>query len=330
MEYLLSFKHQELLKIPSSLNLLISIFVFLGLFLLFLAINQAQTLSSISIYTLLFSALFITNYSMVHEAGHNKAHSSPKINYFIGFLGSLFFFTSFTHCKEAHWNHHLRNRSNKECFDLITPSDNSFFKTFSWYIYLLGLWFILYPVGSALMLLIPGATLKLYNRLNSKVGNFQEGDKTTYITNIARIELILIILFHLTIIFTFSISLFTYFLCYTLGTAWWCTIQYVEHAYAPNKIIEGSWNLKTSKWFGLLSLHRSHDLNHHKYPRVSWYHLPKVDPIVTQEKQSILRQYFKMWRIGPIKVDSTPIDPWTNYEADYSKLKQLKYIPQNS
>ena len=117
-----------------------------------------------------------------------------------------------------------------------------------------------------------------------------------------RMELVAFVVFIVLVLYglgTNSVVLLVYYACFAVN---WSTRQFIEHAYTRRHFIEGALNLRHLPWMSILLLHRELDLNHHRYPDVSWIYLPEL---LAPEEQQIhyIRQYFKLWS-GPVPVST--------------------------
>lgn len=65
------------------------------------------------------SALILTHWALIHEAIHNKAHSNPAINEYIGRALSIVFASPFDILRFGHLMHHRYNRTQIDATDLV-------------------------------------------------------------------------------------------------------------------------------------------------------------------------------------------------------------------
>src|SRR5712691_6776898 len=103
-----------------------------------------------------FSFLLLTNYALLHEAAHDHLHSSRMENALLGALAGSLFPASMSMVRVTHAIHHCYNRTDEEIFDLYYPRDNMLRKYVQWYTPLLGLFWLLVPLGSVLFGVFPG------------------------------------------------------------------------------------------------------------------------------------------------------------------------------
>jgi len=255
---------------------------------------------------IVYSYLMLTNYSLMHEAAHDKLHPHPPLNHLLGICCGLLFPMSHTLLHNTHRKHHLQNRSRDELFDLYLPGDNLLTKRLQWYGIMTGAFWFWPVIGSVVLALVPPAAVRRW---------FQ-GDPSwsAYTANFSareilwmRIELAALALFFLLLVSGLGVSFQVLAVYYGFSAINWSTRQFVEHAYTSRDVIEGSLNLRHFRWMSAVLLHRELDLNHHRYPSVPWCYLPCLGG-PGEQRRRYLAQYFRMWR-GPIpaaQVESAP------------------------
>ena len=244
-----------------------------------------------------YSYLMLTNYALMHEAAHDKLHTDNRLNYLLGMLCSFFFPMSITLFHNTHTKHHVQNRSEDELFDAYSENDSRIKKYIQWYAILLGMFWI-YPVlGSLVLTLFPPQTVQKWF-LDDKPGRAYAGNFSPREVRAMRLELGVFLIFITGVLFVLDISPFVLLIYYGFFAFNWSTRQFIEHAYTQRHFIEGALNLKHFPWMSKWFLHRELDLNHHRYPRVPWNHLPKL--LAPGEQQiHYLKQYFRLWK-GPV------------------------------
>ncbi|MBW9265107.1 MAG: fatty acid desaturase [Candidatus Thiodiazotropha sp. (ex. Lucinisca nassula)] len=289
-------------KIPNGLNITLVLIVSpLLLFLLWLGNHYVEQPLVLTLLGIGYAYLSLTNYSLMHEAAHDKLHSSTTVNYIAGMFASFFFPMSITLLQNTHTKHHNQNRSDDELFDAYTEGDSLVKKYIQWYAILIGVfWF--YPVlGSvALALFSPKLVQKWF--LEDRPGRAYTANFTPREVRRMRIELAMFALFAMMIIYGLDISPVVILLYYALFAFNWSTRQFIEHAYTRLHLTEGAHNLKHFPWMSWLYLNRELDLNHHRYPSVPWNHLPDL---LTPGEQRIhyVRQYLRLWS-GPVPLST--------------------------
>src|SRR6266850_612207 len=112
--------------------------------------------------SVVFSLAFLCNYSLIHEACHEKLQVDPRLNYASGAFCGLFFPISFSLIHNTHFGHHLRNRTDDELFDHYYPGDNVLAKRMQWFGLLLGAHYLLLLATTIFVLVMPrGAIVRM-------------------------------------------------------------------------------------------------------------------------------------------------------------------------
>ncbi|WP_165782284.1 fatty acid desaturase family protein [Leptospira brenneri] len=249
------------------------------------------------------SFLLLTNYALLHEAAHGNYHKNPKLNAFGGRLAGFLFPISYTLVRVTHSKHHACNRTIYESFDLITKNDNRMIKYLQWYSILTGFFWPSAVLGNVLVALFPNArNWKVFKNRKSTMVMLEDlvpsdipkirWETTTYI-------LIWSILFYSGLIHPTGIVIL--YFCFAIN---WSTRQYITHAYTQRKVVEGAFNLETSRWHELLLLNGNWDREHHEHPEFPWTLLPRLGK-KRKTDISYLKQYWKMW-LGPVHSKEPP------------------------
>jgi fatty acid desaturase len=282
--------------VPEKLNLIIASGLFVSLIFL-LWLGSAIEPIWLWLIGIIYSFLLLTNYALMHEAAHMNLHSDSRINWIVGTLLSCFFPMSFTVFRVTHIVHHCCNRTDHEMFDCYYEGDYKSIKYIQLYGLLTGIWWVLIPVGNLLLAIAP-AILRtwLFKRARTTSIIFDDfGNKEVWFI---RLEIVLCLLFWITIIQLLGISinvLIVYYICFAFN---WSTRQYVTHAFTPRDVKKGALNLLVSRPMEYLFLNGNWDLVHHQHPHVSWIYL-KVLGKKSQSPVSYWKQYFRLWR-GPV------------------------------
>lgn len=243
-----------------------------------------------------FSYWMLFVYALIHQAQHDCIHPDPRWNYGLGAALSLFFPAPFTMIRTTHQGHHLRNRTDFELFDQYYPGDNRILKTAQFYCILAGLFWPIIPVGGLLAAVCPGVF---------RTRPFREGRNTGYllgdirgeqVTRI-RLEVLANVALFVALFLVLGLRWQNLLLAYACFSFNWSTRQYVSHSFTPRDIVEGALNLKTGWLMSRLLLNGEWDLNHHRYPMLSWIHLPEVAK-PDEPRHSYARCYWRQW-LGP-------------------------------
>ncbi len=284
------------MPIPDRLNLaLVGIVLTLAVALLWLG-SRVEAGWAVLAVGVAFSYVLLTNYALLHEATHNNLHSRKRVNYSLGVLTGLLFPVPFRMVHTTHQGHHLRNRTDFEMFDLYYPTDNRLLKYAQWYSILLGLFWIIIPLGGLLLAVCP-ALLRSRAFRTARSSSYLLGDIQSSELRAIRIEVLLIIVVFAALFWLLALDWKPTLILYACFAFNWSTRQYIGHAFSRRDIVEGAWNLRHNRLMTWVLLHGEWDLNHHRRPDVSWYYLPRLSP-PDEPRRSYLRQYLRLW-LGP-------------------------------
>jgi fatty acid desaturase len=284
------------MPVPDSLNLFLSLAVFIGAVGLICAASFVKSWLAVLGIGIVFSYLLLTNYALLHEAAHANLQSSPRRNYWLGFLTGCLFPIPFSMICLTHQGHHLHNRTDSEMFDLYYPHDNRVIKYLRWYGILCGLFWPLIPLGAVLFSLSP-------RRLRGRI--FDQPQSTGYLFSEAkrasvwsvRIEFLAMVLFFASLHWLLHLQWTHTLVLYACFSVNWSTRQYVGHAFSKRDIIDGAWNLRHNGLMTWVLLHGEYDKTHHRRPDVSWIYLPRLTP-ADDERPSYFKHYWRQW-LGP-------------------------------
>lgn len=243
-----------------------------------------------------YSFLFLPQYSLIHEAEHRVFHSRERINDGFGVLLAAFFPGSFTFLRACHLGHHRRNRSDAEMFDLYYPTDNLAWKrAYFYFLYLGGFWLAV-PVATVVLIVWPGLLRKQLVQDSPSASAMVNGLPKPFLQRI-RLECLGVVLFHGALFVALDLRLTSYLLLYALAGLNWSAQQYVTHADSPRHVLNGAHNLEASPLYEKLLLHFNWHLAHHQHPKVPWNHLPRFDD-PTRVRPGYLTAFLRFWR-GP-------------------------------
>lgn len=265
----------------------------------FVAWGLLMLASSVSVWWsipigIIFSFLLLTNYALMHDAAHRTLLRSRRMNDVFGILTSALFPKSFTMFEVTHHMHHRQNRTDREMFDYYYPNDNMWIKNIQWYGILTGLHYLVVPLGSLLMALVPWLfQTRLFTGSRTSGILFREF-KGKIVWRV-RGEVLFIILLWASMWVLLDLhwqSVLIFYACFGFN---WATRQYVSHAWTPRDVIEGAANLRVSKLLGLILLNGQWDHPHHKFPYLPWTELsnPRYHE---REPISYWRQYLSLWK----------------------------------
>jgi fatty acid desaturase len=221
-----------------------------------------------------FCALMQGVFSMMHEYFHDNAHPDPRINYAIGFWGSILFGTAATFHRVHHWGHHVRNRSVSEQADFIHDGESPIGKVVLYYFAICGGLFLSGLVFPLIALLIPYRTanwISRFRRFNTYSAAFQQfkpGDWTRI-----RIEAVALVAFWTALVAYAPVRWQTLAVCYAAFAFTWSSLQWIYHLRTPLHVVEGAYNLRLPTARRWLFLNFNCNLTHHRRPYLPWQDL---------------------------------------------------------
>ena len=125
-----------------------------------------------------------------------------------------------------------------------------------------------------------------------------------------RLEIAFTFLFQALLVWSLSLSLTGWLVCYAAFALNWSSLQYTDHAWTTRDIRHGAWNLRVNRAVQYIFLNYHHHLAHHENPKVPWIHLAKfVD--FDKPRPSFLLIYLSLWK-GPRPIEQPPpgaLDP---------------------
>ena len=297
----------DAIPIPVALNIALVAGVFIASFALLAAASHATAWWQLALAGIAFSYLGLTNYFIFHEATHDILHPSPRINHLLGFVSAAMFPIPFSLARITHQNHHARNRTDTEMFDLYYPTDNRLRKYVQWYGILLGFFWPIASIGSLLMACAPAWFRDLMIRGAQTTGGYNMSEVRGRVVHVIRVEAILILAIFATAYWLLGLKPLPTLFLYACFAFNWSTRQYIAHAFAPRHIVEGTWNLRHVRVMSWLLLFSEYNLNHHRYPTVPWIHLPRLSP-PGEKRLSYVYQYWRQW-LGPQPATEPAPDP---------------------
>jgi fatty acid desaturase len=213
---------------------------------------------------LLFCALMQGVFSLMHEFFHDNAHPNPRVNYAIGFIGSLLFGTAATFHRVNHWGHHVRNRTPAEQGEFIHEGESALGKIAIYYFAVLGgLWLF-----------------RRFNTYSAAFAQFKAADWTRM-----RLEALALIIFWGSLFYFGPFRWQTLLLCYGSFALSWSSLQWVYHLNTPLHVVEGAYNLRAPILVRWLFLNFNYNLTHHRRPYLPWQELPMATNL--QETQPL-------------------------------------------
>jgi fatty acid desaturase len=282
--------------IPSKLNIVLAALVICLCLTLLWAAGQVQGWWAVGLLAVAYAFVMNTGYALCHEAEHDIFHPNRAINDLGGTLITLFFPASYRLRRQGHLGHHCRNRTDDEAFDFYFPGENRIWKHAQFYGILTGFFWLMIVLSNFIAVLNP-AWLARVTRLDRPTAALQETLNPKYFRMI-RIEAMLVLLLHGSMIYFFRIPPWRYFTVLCGFGFLWSTLQYLHHYGTARDVQKGALNVRTWRVFDLIWLNHHWHLNHHLHPTVPWLYLPELEPENAPAAVPFWRAYFRQWR-GP-------------------------------
>jgi len=284
--------------IPARLNLVLTLAVFASSLALLVLASRLDQWWQILLAGVAFSYVMLTNYALLHEATHHNLHPNPRVNHALGVLAGILFPMPFSLIHTTHQNHHIRNRTDSEMFDLYYPTDSRFRKYVQWYGILTGFFWPMVPIGAVLFSLGTRRVREMIMSSRTITGGYLMSEIRGRVVGAIRIEMLLIVAFFVAAFWLLDLRWQAVLICYACFSFNWSTRQYIGHAYTKRHVTDGAWNLRHNPLMTWILLHGEYDLNHHRRPDVPWFHLPKLTRS-EEPRLSYVMQYWRQWR-GPV------------------------------
>jgi fatty acid desaturase len=287
----------ELYPIPAKINgLLIILCTALYFFLLYAGVHT-HPIGYKLLLGLAFAIVMIPVYSLMHESAHNALHPNPAWNIYLGrWLCCLFIF-SFSFFRHCHLKHHKKNRTDEEMWDLYYEHQNKWLRHGNLYLMMIGFGYMACWLSVILFAIAPGLVNAPLFKKHTEVKGFLDGIDDKRKLKVAQLESVVVILFHVVVLYFLHWNLFTWFIFYMVHGFVWSSQNYVNHAFSPRDIINGAHNLKVPVWLNLVYLNFNIHLAHHQNPKIPWLHLPRFIKS-GKERISFFKNYLRLWK-GP-------------------------------
>lgn len=308
--------HGGAARIPVALNLALALTAPAGMLALLALASRAESWLGVLACGVVFSYLGLTNYAVLHEATHDLLHPDPRVNYGLGVVAGALFPVPYTLARITHLNHHARNRTDTEMFDLYYPGDNRLRKYVQWYGILLGFFWPFVPLGALAVALGNDRVRRLIIDGARVTGGYNMSEVRGRAVPWIRLETFLIISACVVLYRVFDLrpaAVAALYACFAFN---WSTRQYVAHAFAPRHVVEGTWNLRHWPWMSWVLLNGEHNLTHHRRPDVPWTLLPRLAS-PDEPRPHYLAQYLRQWA-GPrpcTEPEPAPLDPPRDTES---------------
>jgi fatty acid desaturase len=281
--------------IPGKLNLLLVVIQVAAAFTILTAASRRQNAYLLASLAVSFAFAMQMGFCLAHEAVHRKLHSDRTVNLSLGvFLFSLFP-GSFHFFEVAHLIHHGRNRSNDELEDYVLPGENPWIKRVMYYLLISGLFWLLLPLSSILISLLPMKRIRL-PRPKNEAGAFRKFAQ--FVTEVrpgqVRRDLLVATVVWAIAFPLLHLHLTSIAICYGAFGFSWASQQYIYHVRTPRHTVLGALDLKLWKPVEILYLHFNYHLTHHLAVWVPWNHLPSV--AAGRPSQGYFTTYLDLWR----------------------------------
>jgi fatty acid desaturase len=283
--------------IPYRLNLFIALVQLAVLLSIFWMSSFVGNWWGVLLLSLAYGITMNSGYAMLHEAEHNLLHPNPRVNDAVGVVLALFFPAPFHLIRQGHIGHHLRNRSDDEAFDLYFEDEQPFWKYLQLYGTLTGMFWALIYVTNLVVLIKPSIVKPKRTQFNRTTEAFMESLNPKYY-RLIRLEALLVVLLHGSLICFFQIPLLRYFAVMFGFGFMWSAMQYAHHYGTVRDVQKGAMNLKTFFLLDLVWLNHNWHLNHHMSPTISWIYLPFLSES-PERRGNLVGAYFRMWK-GPV------------------------------
>jgi fatty acid desaturase len=291
--------------IPGKLNLLLVAIQMLTAFALLALASHVHNRYLVAPLAVLFAFVMQMGFCLAHEAVHRKLHKNRTVNTGTGivvfalFPGSLHFF------EVAHLLHHRRNRSNDELEDYVLPGENPWFKRVMYYLLISGLFWLLLPVSSIVVAMIPKNRIRL-PAASEDAGAFRRfvqflnGVKP----NRVRRDLLVTAVVWAAAFPLLHLRLAPLAICYAAFGFSWASQQYIYHVRTPRHAVLGALDLRLWSPVRWLYLNFNYHLTHHLAVWVPWNQLPEI--AAQQPRRGYLATYVQLWQPPQMIEDAWP------------------------
>jgi fatty acid desaturase len=210
-------------------------------------------------------------FSMMHECFHGHGHGRSRLNAAMCWLATTIFGASATLIRVNHLGHHVRNRTRAELVDFVAPGESLARKTISYYGAIFGGIWLASFLGSLALLVLPGS---LRNRLRVRAATNTYAaafaDFTDHDFSRVRIEVVCSIAWWLSAFWLLGLQpawVITFYAAFAFS---WSSLQWIYHVRTPLDVVEGTYNLRASRWIRALFLNFNYNLTHHRNPGLRW------------------------------------------------------------
>jgi fatty acid desaturase len=280
--------------VPVATNVTLMIVGSLLYFTLLHAASRTTSALGLATTAVLFVALMVMLYGLIHEAEHDILLPDRAWNLYAGRWLCAMFGVSFAFLRHCHLRHHVKNRTDVEVWDLCLEHHVPWQRRLNLYLMLSGLGYFLLWVSVILFALAPAFVYRLFNR-HTELAGFLAGSERRM--RAIRRESWMVIAFQSAMFLALQLDPFAYLVLFAAHGFVWCSQNYATHAYAPRDIINGAHNLSLPPGLRFVYLNFNLHLAHHQNPRIPWIHLPGfVQP--SSQRLGFYQNYMRLW-CGP-------------------------------
>jgi fatty acid desaturase len=252
-----------------------------------------------------FAFVMQMGFCVAHEAVHRKLHPDGTLNMAVGVFAFTLFPGSFHFFEVAHLLHHQRNRSDDELEDYVLPGENPWFKRVMYYLLISGLFWLLLPLSSIVVGMIPMRRIRL-PLPRDESGAFR---KFTQFLNGVRPSRVRRDLLAAAVVWGIAFPVLhlrpaAVAVCYGAFGFSWASQQYIYHVRTPRHAVLGALDLKLWKPVEVLYMHFNYHLTHHLAVWVPWNYLPSI--AAEQPTQGYVKTYVRLWRPPELLKEAWP------------------------
>jgi fatty acid desaturase len=281
--------------IPGRLNLAIALVQLVSAWSLLAIASRAASTATLVLVAIAFAFVMQLGFCLAHEAVHRKLYRQRRVNLWTGVTLFTLFPGSFHFFEVAHLLHHKRNRSNDELEDYVLPGETPWLKRVMYYLLICGLFWLLVPLSSIGIALIPRSRIRLpdFDEDSGAFRRFVQFVNQVRPGRVRRDVLLTIALWSIAIPLL-HLRLAPVAICYAAFGFSWASQQYIYHVRTPRHAVLGALDLRVWTPIRWLYLNFNYHLTHHIAVWVPWIHLPAV---AEQEPTSgYLETYARLWR----------------------------------
>jgi len=291
--------------IPEKLNLLLAAVQVSSAFAILTAASRTHSRYLLAALAVGFAFVMEMGFALAHEAVHRKLHRDRALNIGVGVFAFTLFPGSFHFFEVAHLLHHRRNRSDDELEDYVLPGENPWFKRVMYYLLICGLFWLLLPISSIVVAMIPMRRIRL-PRPDDGAGAFRKFAQFLNGVRPSRVRrdlLVAAVVWGIAFP-VLNLKLAAVAVCYGAFAFSWASQQYIYHVRTPRHAVLGALDLKLWKPVELLYMHFNYHLTHHLAVWVPWNHLPAI--AAKQPTRGYMKTYVNLWRPPELLEEAWP------------------------